>query len=623
VRSRPGQRAIFNSALVHALADHMSRLPRVDEQMNDVNGGASPGPREDFSTSSLATTKPRLKTGVKALSSTLLMAALYACLSGLLFGYQMGITGGALHSLQSSMDLSASQAESVSSFFFIGLMIASPFGGYACDRLGRRSSILYMDGLFLVASLVMGIAPTYETILAGRFVAGCASGISLVASVSYLTELASVDQHHAQYRGALVSSVEASVSLGFLVSYCAAYMLTVAIDFEEGWRLLFGLGTLVISVIQWAGMRSMPESPEWLAEQGFHDKAHAALRRITMHRSDEDSAISDQVTEIEAEFRGRSQESVPLEHGEVNFFLLDDCPGFAHFWRQAVIIAVLALAEQWCGHINVINYAPVIFAEIFYNYDEETAAEEGGAIASELLTTTVILGVVKFLITTFVLFEVDKLGRRFLLQAGAGIVTVSLLFLSLGFSIDLEETYTTPDGGVEYYHSKAQEALTLIGCTGVVAGFALSYGPITWLVTSELSPSSIRGRMLGFYTVLTHGAAALVSYTFLSGQEKHGEAYPFWLYFICSAVSFAFIVLAVPETGGLAGGDGDDANSLLDDSLFWSKDNPLIRCYRALFGCPCPVTCTRPHPSSEELRNTLDSCFEPVMPLRNSLPALT
>jgi len=153
--------------------------------------------------------------------------------------------------------------------------------------------------------------------------------------------------------------------------------------------------------------------------------------------------------------------------------------------------------------------------------------------------------------------------------------------------------------------------LVLIGCTGVVAGFALSYGPVTWLVTAELSPSSIRGRMLGFYTVLTHGCAALVSYTFLSGQEKYGEAYPFWLYFFCSLASFAFIIAAVPETGGVTGSDGEDVESLLDDTLFWSKDNPLYRCLRPVLRfLPCTGGCKKQN-SQQEL-GRIDSCFDDV-----------
>ena len=543
---------------------------------------------------------------------TLLLATIYASISGLLFGYQMGITGGALHSLQSSMRLTSAQAESVSSFFFIGLMVASPFGGYACDRLGRRSSILYTDGIFMFASVVLFLAQNYNSILAGRFIAGCASGVSLVAAVSYITELASAEHHHS-HRGALVSAVEASVSLGFLISYLAAYGMTVYLDYEDGWRILFGAGTFFLAVIQWIGMSKMPESPEWLAEKGFHDKAHAALRRITprnMRDNDLDSSLAGRLAEAEAEVRGRSSEQVPLEYGEVNFFLIDDCPQIKQYWRQAVIVAFLAIAEQTCGHINIINYAPVIFAEVFYNYDEEEAAKNGGAIASELLNTTIILGIVKFVITTFVLFEVDKLGRRFLLKAGAGTVTVSLLFLALAFSVNLEDVVSvSASGEVEYSHSKYQHALALIGCTGVVSGFAFSYGPITWLVVAELSPSSIRGRMLGFYTVLTHGCAAMISYTFLSGQSLHGEAYPFWLYFSLSLISFIFIIIAVPETGGVAGSDIDDVESLLDETWFWSSDNPLSALARPFYAI-CPTGCNKSRNRSREELGRINSCFD-------------
>jgi len=382
--------------------------------------------------------------------------------------------------------------------------------------------------------------------------------------------------------------------------------------------------------IQWVGMLKMPESPEWLAENGFHDKAHAALRRITPRQGwgggsgnagaggggediMDDASMSDRAAALEAEMRNPSptrldETRVPLEYGEASFFVMDDVPPISHYWRQAVIVAFLAVAEQFCGHINIINYAPVIFAEVFYNYDEEQAAENDGAIASELLSTTVILGVVKFIVTTLVLFEVDKLGRRFLLKAGAGIVTLSLLFLAVGFSVAFEETIVD-ESGEELVHTKYQKELVLIGCTGVVAGFALSYGPITWLVTAELSPSSIRGRMLGFYQVLTHGCAALISYTFLSGQQRRGMAYPFWLYFGCSAVSFVFIWIAVPETGGVAGGDGEDVESLLDDTRFWSKDNPIVQ-----FGIKigCIGSCARTDKKANEEMGRIDSCFDDV-----------
>lgn len=137
------------------------------------------------------------------------------------------------------------------------------------------------------------------------------------------------------------------------------------------------------------------------------------------------------------------------------------------------------------------NYAPVIFAEAFFDYDEEQATEDE-AVATELLSTTIILGIVKLIVTTFVLFEVDRLGRLFLMKAGAGLVSVSLFCLAIGFSVNLESADENDSGDVEYQHTSFQKAMVLIGCTGGVAGYSLSYGPITWLLASELSPASIR-----------------------------------------------------------------------------------------------------------------------------------
>ena len=290
-------------------------------------------------------------------------------------------------------------------------------------------------------------------------------------------------------------------------------------------------------------------------------------------------------------------------------------------------IAILAIAEQICGHINVINFgklsirrmmiikidlspqlflilltiAPVIFAEVFYNEDENEASLNGDEIA------LVFLGIVKLLITIFVLFSVDALGRLFFLKAGATIVTVSLLFVAISLSVSWETTMMTQSGEMEIVHSKVQDVLVLIGCTGVVTGFALSYGPIVWLIASELSPSSIRGRMLGFFTVLTHGCAAIVTFTFLSGQEKYGDAYPFWIYFVCSLSSLAFIFVAVPETEGIDACECDDVKNLLDETPFWSKNSLIAQWYAA-----CLERCIRKPPVQGIQRqdSRIDLCFD-------------
>ncbi len=216
----------------------------------------------------------------------------------------------------------------------------------------------------------------------------------------------------------------------------------------------------------------------------------------------------------------------------------------------------------------------MIFAEVFYNEEEKVASEDGGEFV------LVVLGVLKLLITLFVLFSVDQFGRLFFLKAGATIVTVSLLFVAISLSVNWEGTVVSQSGDIEYVHSTIQDVLVLIGCTGVVTGFALSYGPV-WLIASELSPPTIRGRMLGFFTVLTHGCAAFVTYTFISDQEKYGNARPFWIYFLCSMAGLAFFFVAVPETEGVDSCECEDVESLLDETPFWSwsKNGLISRCF--------------------------------------------
>ena len=251
----------------------------------------------------------------------------------------------------------------------------------------------------------------------------------------------------------------------------------------------------------------------------------------------------------------------------------------------------------------------MIFAEVFYNEDEQEASNNGDEIA------LVILGMVKFVITIFVLCSVDSLGRVFFLKAGSTIVTVSLLFVAIALSVGWEEMLVTESGQIEHAHSTIQDELVLIGCAGVVTGFALSYGPV-WLIASELSPPPIRGRMLGFFTVLTNGCAAIVTFTFLTDQENYGVAFPFWEYFGCSLASLGFIFVAVPETEGVGGCECEEVEHILDEIPFWSKNSLVSRCFAS---CPGGF---KPKPSTQEITR-IDLCFDDVIDSIHRRPTFT
>lgn len=502
-----------------------------------------------------------------------------ACLGGLLYGYDLGVISGALPSLSASLQLSDSQAETVVAFLFIGSALGSFIGGNITDRIGRKSSILVCDGIFVLGSLVLGLAPTYGAVLFGRIVIGIAVAISAIADVSYLTEI-SPEAH----RGALVSCNEASISLGFLLAYIVSYLVTVSISYDSGWRIMFGLSGL-IALAQFAFMMKSPESPVWLAEKGRMKEAEAAFALVRAGDNvgvrdepidGDDSALdfadpADPVHDAVVGVGGDEFGPLPTneEHGagETGEVSLKPIPlPHAHprhgakeklslsvYWRHIIIALFLAVAQQICGHINVLNFAPAIFAEVFSTSSNQS---------SSLLATTVILGVLKFLLTTFVIFEVDKIGRRFLLLSGIVIITISLLLITAAYTLGSEQ---------ESEFTAIQRGFAIVGCSGVVAGYALSYAPLTWLIVSEVFPSSIRGRALGITTICTNAAAAMVSYTFLSGQDIFGAAAPFAVYFVLSLGSLVFAFVAIPDTGGFVAdaGDGQDIEQILGSMPLW------------------------------------------------------
>ena len=278
------------------------------------------------------------------LPRTLIFAMIYASISGLLSGYQLGISGGALKSLQSSsFGITSAQVGHISSIYFIGLMVAGPFGGYAIDKYGRRLCILYMDGLLLFGALLLTVAPNYNTILAGRFIVGCASAVSLMAAVSYLTELASVNYHshaHHHHRGALVLSVQASIALGFLASYLASFALSMTTNGNNSrgweWRLLFGVGTGFVALVQWIGMKRMPESPQWLAMNGYYARAQLAVLQFSTNPpqhctggASEEGATTDAALEAHVLCQ---LEQAP-EYSEGAEATTTTSPMFSQYWR--------------------------------------------------------------------------------------------------------------------------------------------------------------------------------------------------------------------------------------------------------------------------------------------------
>jgi MFS family permease len=396
-------------------------------------------------------------------------------------------------------------------------------------------------------------------------VVGCAVSVSGIADVSYLTE---VSPSH--WRGALVSCNEACISLGFLVSYTVGYLMSSLLPTDLSWRVMFGISG-IIALTQLIGMLFLPESPVWLQQQGRSAEAHLAIMCINdgMEPSavdgkeySVDSGVAlEEIKEAEdSEENSRdllalTTEGVSLPPPAPNAitqgsktknyrYITTTRMNYAVtalklYYRQIIITVVLSSAQAFCGQGNILNYAPKLFTD-------------AGVSADSTLLSTLLVGSVKFVSTVAVILSVDRIGRRILLLSGVSIICLSLIILIIAFS---RET------GVS-------TVLALTGTIGVVLGYSTSFGPLTWLITSEIFPSKIRGRALGAQAIVTGLCSYLVSYTMLSGMDRYGDTEPFILYLVASSLALLFSYVAIPDTGDLT---PSEINNNLKDMLLWRK----------------------------------------------------
>lgn len=513
-----------------------------------------------------------------------------ASLGGILFGYDLGVISGALPQLIQVFDLTNRQSEVCVSILYLGGGIGAALGGPLCDSFGRKRAILITDIIFAIGGFLLFAAPNFATIVLGRVVVGFAIAVSGIADVSYLHEIAPV-----QFRGAIVSVNEACISLGFLLAFGIGSALSGNGN-TDGWRIMFGLSGL-IALVQFAGMLSLPESPKWLEERGRHEESEIALRRIngdyalyhlkgnsneTTNAEPQGSTSAYQSTipaapvssfETSNEFDDRTS-AMSTYTGFTNrigmmgcqlVYLYKQCYTFTiaitnEYRRQAYITLFLAVTQQLCGQANVLSYAPIIFA----NASGADAASSASYVQG---WSTLSIGLVKFFVTVLVIWKIESIGRRTLLLFGIGTIAVGLLLLAAAFAGSTIDTHGDEIAAGSFNRGFL---LALPGVLLVVCGYSCSFGPLTWLLTSELFPTDIRGRALGTSTIITYLCAAIVTYTFLTAQSIVGASVLFSLYLFITCLGWIFAFVAIPDTGGK---NADEIKKDLDKMVCWEKSS--------------------------------------------------
>lgn len=416
-----------------------------------------------------------------------------SALAGLLFGYDTGVISGAILFVQEDFHLTTFQEEVVVSAVLFGAMLGAALGGRLADRFGRRNVLLLVAFLFVLGAVGTAFAPTMVWLAAGRVVVGIAIGTASFTAPLYISEISP-----AEVRGRLVSLNQLMITIGIVCSYAADYALADA----RAWRWMFGAAAIP-ALILLVGLVFVPESPRWYMRQLLRDRAREVLLRI------------------------RAPHEVDPELAEIEASLNQQTGSWREIWspalRPPLIVGIgLAAFQQFTGINTVIYYAPTIFQLA------------GLHSSSAAILATVGVGVINVLLTVVALWLLDRVGRRPLLMYGLVGMIASLGLLGLGF---LSSTLT---------HNLAW--LSVICVAAYVACFAISLGPIFWLMISEIYPLKVRSRAMAVATMANWGSNLLVALTFLSLLRILGKAWTFWLYALVGVAAWIFVARMVPET---------------------------------------------------------------------------
>ncbi|XP_017698186.2 D-xylose-proton symporter-like 2 isoform X1 [Phoenix dactylifera] len=442
---------------------------------------------------------------------------LFPALGALLYGYDIGATSSATISLESSAlsgttwyNLSSLEIGLVVSGSLYGALIGSILAFNIADFLGRRRELILSSVLYLVGALITALAPSYPVMVVGRFVYGIGIGLAMHAAPMYIAETAP-----SQIRGILISLEEFFVVIGMLFGYVAG---SFVVGLVAGWRYIYAASSLVC-LIMGIGMWWLPPSPRWLllcaiqGERNMLDAKEFAFFCLCRLRGQAvDDSASKQINAILSELSYSDEEKQATL-----------CEIFQGKCLKALVIgAGLVFFQQVTGQPSVLYYAATILQSA------------GFSAASDAIHVSILLGLLKLVMAGTAVVAVDRLGRRPLLIGGVSWIAISLFLLSSYYTLLNDSPFV------------AVIALLLyVGC------YQLSFGPIGWLLISEVFPLRLRGRALSIAVLVNFASNALVTFAFSPLEALVGTGILFAGFGVIAVGALLFIFFVIPETKGL------------------------------------------------------------------------
>ncbi|MGW7020526.1 sugar porter family MFS transporter [Streptomyces decoyicus] len=425
----------------------------------------------------------------------------FGALGGILWGYDTGVISGAMLFIKNDIALTPLLEGLVVSGLLVGAMLGAGLSGRLSDSWGRRRLILAASGVFILGTLGASFAFGPASLIAFRCVIGIGVGIASVVVPLYLTELAPK-----QLRGGLTSLMQLLVTVGIFVAYVTDYLLADA----EAWRWMIGLGVVPAAILA-LGILTQPESPRWLVGKGRTDEARTVLTRL---RGDA-GAAGEELAEIERAERTERERSEPLTVRRL----------LSPRLRPVFVVGMLlVLFQNFVGINTIIYYAPTLLTDIGFGSNGAILANVG-------------IGLLNMLMTLPAMRLIDRKGRKPLLLFGALGMCAAMVLLAV-----------TNLSGLGY--GALLSVLTLGGIALYIASFAISWGPVQWVMLPELFPMRIRAAAVSLCVLFNWLFNMIVALVFPSLLHAWGAGINFLFFAGTTLLAFLFVRRLLPETKG-------------------------------------------------------------------------
>ncbi len=497
--------------------------------------------------------------------------ALIVAIGGLLMGFDASVISGVIKFIEPEFGLTKLELGwSVASLTLtstLAMMVAGPIS----DKFGRRAVLRWAAVLYAVSAVGSAFAPSFLFLVIARMIGGFGVGASLILAPMYIAEISPKE-----LRGRLVSfnqlNIVIGISLAFFTNYAIlqyaktdySWVQSLGID-QYQWRWMLGLEA-VPAVLYFIGLFFVPRSPRWCLMHENMSEAEAVLARFN---GEEKAKMEiDRITKAISADEDKSKGS------------------FKDLFKPAMrlvisIGVVVAILQQITGINSVFFYAPMIF-------------EQSGLGTDASFMQAILVGLVNLLFTILAILFIDRLGRKPLLTSGVAGIVLSMFVLAYGFnaatySLDgadiatienalpalsqiegqvfdsessFQEAIESLQGGSAFYLEQKQSLLTtsinlnttlILGAIlAFVASFAISIGPVMWVLFSELFPNKIRGIAISFVGLINSAVSFLVQWIFPWELEVLGSSLTFLIYGLFALAGLIFIIKVIPETKGVS-----------------------------------------------------------------------